>query len=155
MNEKTLKKSPVVIVLYVVAALMLIYDFYLIGSTISQITSYYAAYGVAPALGEVLGYIIQTALQPLVMTILLGAAAFILNEVRALNPANYATKEELEAAKAAKQAKKQAAKLSKEEAKLEISIENADAEPTVVFESVEATSGSAQEEALQKAEESL
>ena len=148
MNEKKLRKSPVVIALYAVAALVLIYSIYLVGSTVSYIASYYGQYGATPGLGETVGYVMQSVYQPLVMAILLGAAGYILNEVRALNPAYYATKEELEALKAAKKA-------AKSGAKLEESIENAEAEPTVVFESVEATDATPEEEALKQAEENL
>lgn len=165
MNEKKLRKSPIVIALYAVAALILIYAFYLVGSTFSQIAAYYSSYNMTPGFTETAGYILQAVYQPLVMAILLAAAGYILNEVRALNPAYYATKEEIEAAKAAKAAKKAAKKAETEEVteeaadedapKLTVSIEEVEAEPTVVFESVEATAPTEEEGALQKAEEDL
>ena len=164
MNEKKLRKSPVVIALYVVAALVLIYAVYLVGSTVSYISSYYGQYGATPGVGETVGYVMQSVYQPLVMAILLGAAGYILNEVRALNPAYYATKEEIEAAKAAKKAAKTVkveesaeaeAEAEEEGAKLEINVEEVEADATVVFESIEATSGDEQEEALKEAKDQL
>lgn len=160
MNEKKLRKSPVVIALYAVAALVLLYSVYLVGSTVSYISSYYGQYGATPGLGETVGYVMQSVYQPLVMAILLGAAGYILNEVRALNPAYYATKEEIEAAKAAKAAKKAAKAKTNEEteeegAKLEINVEETEGDATVVFESVEGTAGDEKEEALKEAEEQL
>ena len=146
MNEKKLKTSPVVIGLYIVAGLMLIYSGFQVYSSVKYVFSYYSQYGMSPAFGETAGYILQTVFQPLAMTILTAAAAYILNEVRALNPAHYATKEELEAIKAAKKAAK---------AKLEVSVEDAEAEPAVVFESVEAVDATPEEEALKEAEENL
>lgn len=164
MNEKKLRKSPVVIALYVVAALVLIYAVYLVGSTVSYISSYYGQYGATPGVGETVGYVMQSVYQPLVMAILLGAAGYILNEVRALNPAYYATKEEIEAAKAAKKAAKAKTENTVEveeqtedadEAKLTFNVEEAEGEATVVFESIEATSGDEQEEALKEAKDQL
>lgn len=117
MNEKKLRKSPVVIALYVLAALTLVYSFYLIGSTISYIISYYSSYSMNPEIGETVTYVLQSVYQPLIGAVLLAAAAFTLNEVRALNPAYYATDEEIAAAKAAKKEKKA------EEGKFEVEIE--------------------------------
>ena len=165
MNEKKLRKSPIVIALYVLAVLTLVYACYQAGSAIKYVISYYSSYSMTPGFAETATYVLQTAFQPIVMAILLAAAGFILNEVRALNPAYYATKEEIEAAKAAKAAKKAAKKAETEEVteeaadedapKLTVSIEEVEAEPTVVFESVEATAPTEEEVALQKAEEDL
>lgn len=148
MNEKKLRKSPIVIILYILAILGLAYAVYQVGTTAKSVFSYYSQYGVTPSVTETAGYILQAVYQPLTSAILMGAAGYILNEVRALNPAYYATKEELEALKAAKKA-------AKSGAKLEESIENVEAEPTVVFESVEAADATPEEEALKQAEENL
>jgi len=113
MEEKKLIKSPIVIALYVVAALALIYTFYQIGSTVKYINSYYSSYGMSAGFGETLTYVLQSVFQPLVSTVLVAAAAVILNEVRALNPENYATAEELAAKKEAKAIKKANAKAAK------------------------------------------
>lgn len=161
MNEKKLRKSPIVIALYVLAVVALVYACYQAGSAIKYVVSYYSSYNMTPGFGETAAYVLQSAFQPIVMAILLAAAGYILNEVRALNPAYYATKEELEALKAAKKAAKNKSEAeveietADEEAKLEVSIEDAEAEPTVVFESVEAVDATPEEEALKQAEENL
>ena len=156
MNAKTLRKSPIVIALYVLAGLTLIYTAVQAVGAIKYVVSYYSQYSMTPEFGQTVSYVLQTAFQPLVMAVLLGAAGYILNEVRALNPAYYATKEELEAIKAAKKAAKAAKKAENtDEAKLEVSVEDAEAEPTVVFESVEAVDATPTEEALKSAEENL
>lgn len=149
---------------------MFVYAVYQVGSTLKYIITYYSQYGVSPEFGESFSYVLSAVYQPFVMAILLGAAGFILNEVRALNPAYYTTKEELEAIKAAKKAAKannqvevvvETAEEATEEAteteepKLEVSVEDAEAEPTVVFESVEAVDATPEEEALKEAEENL
>ncbi|MCQ2567368.1 MAG: Rho termination factor N-terminal domain-containing protein [Mogibacterium sp.] len=108
--EKKLRKSPVVIALYVIAALVLVYACYLAGGTVSQINEYYAAYGMTAKAGEFISYILQSVYMPLIMAVLLFAAGKILNEVRALNPAYYATSDEIAQAKAAKKAAKAAEK---------------------------------------------
>lgn len=127
MNEKKLRQSPVVIVLYVFAVLGLAYSCYLIGNTVSYINSYYDSYGMTAETSEIITYVLQTVFQPLMLSVLAFAGAVILNEVRALNPANYASDDEIAQAKAAKAAKKAAKAVTEgaEEVK-------ADAE-TVVF----------------------
>lgn len=120
MNEKKLRKSPIVIAMYVIAALVFVYCLYLLRSTLSYISSYYESYNMEVQVGEVVSYILQSVFQPFVSAVLLASAGYILNEVRALNPAYYTTKEEIEAAKAAKAAKKaekEAAKKAEKEAK--------------------------------------
>ena len=106
MKEKKLTKSPVVIALYVISALLLVYCVYLVASTVAYVISYYSSYSMSPAFGETLNYVLQSVYQPLTLTVVVFAAAKILNEVRALNPAYYATEEEIAAAKAAKKAAK-------------------------------------------------
>lgn len=105
--EKKLRKSPLAVILYIVSALLLVYSCYLIGSTIVYIFSYYGQYSMAPGIAEVASYVLQSAYQPLVFAFLTFAAARILNEVRALNPSYYTSKEEM---KAAKEMKKNAGK---------------------------------------------
>lgn len=148
MNEKKLRKSPIVIALYVLAVLVLVYAAVLAVGSVKYVVSYYSQYSMSPAFGETVSYVLSSVYQPLIMAVLVAVAGYILNEVRALNPAYYATKEELEAIKAAKQA-------AKNKAKLEVSVEEAEANPTVVFESVEATDATPEEEALKEAEENL
>lgn len=117
--EKKYIKSKLVIALYVVAALLLIYGCYLIGSTIAYVISYYSSYSMSPAFSETVGYVLQAAYQPLVLAAIVFAGAKILNEVRMLNPGYYATEEEIAAAKAAKKA----AKEKKENTKAEETVE--------------------------------
>ncbi|MBQ0017862.1 MAG: hypothetical protein KBS63_01440 [Clostridiales bacterium] len=104
--EKRLRKSPVVIALYVLAALAMVYSCYLIGSTISYINSYYSQYGMSAKAGETISYVLQTVFQPFTTAVLLYAGGAILSAVRALNPANYATEDEIAKEKAAKKAAK-------------------------------------------------
>ena len=165
MNNKTLRKSPVVIGLYVCAALLLIYAIVQAGGSIKYVVSYYSQYEMTPNFAETAGYVLSSVYQQIVLAVLLAAAGYILNEVRALNPAYYATKEELEAAKAAKKAAKtvktedtvevEEQAEDEEKAKLTINVEEAESDATVVFESVEATSGDEQEEALKEAKDQL
>lgn len=145
MNEKKLRKSPVTIILFVLAAIMLVYTLYLVGSTIAYIINYYAQYGMSPQIGESVGYVLQAVYQPLSLAALLGAAAFILKEVRALNPANYVTKEELEAAKAAKKAVKNATK--------EVEVETAEAKEEANEEVAEEAKEEVAEEVAEETEE--
>ena len=121
--EKKLRKSPVVIALYVIAALTLAYSFYLIGSAVSYMVSYYSSYSMTPGTGELISYALQSGYQPIVLAVLLAAVAYTLNEVRALNPAYYATAEEIAAAKA----KKVAPTVEIEGETAEIAAENAEA----------------------------
>lgn len=111
---KKLRKSPIVIALYAIAAAGLIYTFYVIGSAASYIQSYYSSYGMSAGVGEILKYVLQNALNPFMTSAVLFAAAYILNEVRALNPAYYATEQEI---KESKEAKKDAKIKAKDKAK--------------------------------------
>lgn len=127
--EKKLRKSPIEIVLYVLAGLALIYAIYQIGSTVSYVFSYYDQYGMSPEVGETVNYVLQGCFQPFCMAILLFAAGYILSEVRALNPAYYATDEEVAQAKAAK-------KLAREKAAAKVAVEKVEEAESeaVVFE---------------------
>lgn len=170
MNNKKLRKSPVVIGLYVCAVLLLIYALVQAGSSIKYVVSYYSQYSMSPGFVETAGYVLSAIYQQLVLAVLLAAAGCILNEVRALNPAYYATKEEIKAAKAAKKATKtdkvetvevEETAGTEEEAedtdktRLTINVEEAESDATVVFESVEATAGDETEEALKEAKDQL
>ncbi len=98
---KKLRKSPIVIALYVIGILGLIYSFYVVGTTLAYISSYYKSYGMSPGFGESFKYVLQSAFAPFMTSVLVLAVAYILNEVRALNPAYYATAEEIAEAKEA------------------------------------------------------
>lgn len=84
-----LKKSPVSIACYIIAALVLIYCFYLLGTSYKTIADYYSAYSMKPQFGEVATYIMQNCLTPFVSAVTLFMAAFILDSVRKLDPKNY------------------------------------------------------------------
>lgn len=134
MKDKKLKQSPVVIALYVLALLGLAYTFIQIGSTVKYIVSYYSSYGMKPGFSEVLNYVMQAVFQPLSSSILIAAAAYILNAVRALNPSNYISKEELSAIKTTKKVIKESAKKSRKTKEVvEIKV---DEEPEKVVEPV-------------------
>lgn len=106
MKDKVLKKSPIVIALYVVAALLLAYAVYTVISTLAAIASYAAQMEGGMKTGEIIGYVLQALVTPLTSAVTVGAAGFILNETRKLNPENYVSMKEIEAAKAAKEAAK-------------------------------------------------
>ena len=89
MKEKKFKQSALTIILYLFAALMLVYTIYQIYSTCTAISSYYEQMGAAPKATEIIGYILQAVVQPLSSAVLLFGAGAILNETRALNPNNY------------------------------------------------------------------
>lgn len=131
--EKKLRKSPVVIALYVLAALAMVYSCYLIGSTISYINSYYSQYGMSAKAGETISYVLQNVFQPFTTAILLYAGGAILSAVRALNPANYATEDEIAKAKAEKKAAKAEKKADKEAVEEAAEEVKAEADEVVVF----------------------
>ena len=97
---------------------------------------------MTPGAGEVIGYALQTGYQPIVLAVLLAAVAYTLNEVRALNPAYYATKEEIAAAKAAK--------VKNAETTVEVTTEDAE----VIADTVEAIEETA-EEVVEKIEDAI
>ena len=112
-NEKKFIQSPVAIICYVVAALMLVYACYQGGSTVKQINEYYAGYGMSAKASEYVMYVLQAMLEPLFHAIVIFMAGYILTAVRKLDSKNYKTAAEIiEAAEAKKEAreKKQVAK---------------------------------------------
>lgn len=115
-NEKKYRRSGIAIVCYILSALMLVYTCYLIGNTISTINNYYAQYEMSATFGETFGYIVQSALEPLIHAIVFFMLAYILDTVRKNNPANYLSDAEIEEAKIAKKEAKEAKKFAKGEA---------------------------------------
>ena len=89
MKEKVLKKSPIVIALYVVAVLLLAYSVYTVIQTLAAIASYADQMEGGLGIGETIGYILQSLVTPLTSMITVAGVAYTLNEVRKLNPANY------------------------------------------------------------------
>lgn len=94
MKEKVYKQSPVAICCYVFAAALLIYTFYMAGSTVKQVTEYYSSIGVSASAKEYFTYVIQTAIDPLVRAVLVFMAGYVLTAVRKLDPANYGEKKQ-------------------------------------------------------------
>ena len=116
-NEKKFRGSAVTTICYVLAALLLIYTCYQIGTTIHTINEYYAQYGMTATPVEYITYVSQNALSPLLNAIVLFMLATIHKEVRKNNPANYLSDEDIieagenkKAAKDAKQVRKAAEK---------------------------------------------
>lgn len=115
-NGKKYRRSPISIVMYVLAAAMLVYVFYLIGSTVQTINEYYAQYGMTAQPMEYVSYTLQASLQYIVYTIVFFMMGCILDAVRMNNKANYLTDEEVIAAKEAKKQAREAKKLARGEA---------------------------------------
>ncbi len=119
MNDKKFRRSGIAIACYAIAGIVMLYAFYSIGSTISYLVEYFGQYGmsITDNFGDAFSYIVSAALQPIIMSVLVFMAGYILEEVRSQNPAYYVTDAELAAAKAAKAEAKAAAKAAKTEAK--------------------------------------
>ena len=96
---KKFRKSPIAIACYVFAAIFAAYFIVTEATTISTIYQYYAPYDMTPTFGEVAGYMIQQGMQPLVAAIVTAMAGIILEAVRKLDPANWATDDEIAEAK--------------------------------------------------------
>ena len=112
-NEKKFIQSPVAIICYVLAALMLIYACYQGGSTVNQINEYYAGYGMSAKPTEYVMYVFQAMLEPVFHAIVIFMVGYILTAVRKLDPKNYKTVAEIadmEEAKKEAREKKQVAK---------------------------------------------
>lgn len=112
-NEKKFIQSPVAIICYVLAALLLVYACYQGGSTVGQINEYYAGYGMSAKPSEYVMYVFQAMMEPVLHAIVIFMAGYILTAVRKLDPKNYKTAAEIadmeESKKEAKE-KKQVAK---------------------------------------------
>lgn len=107
-KEKKFRRSPATVICYVLAALMLIYTCYQIGSTVKMINEYYAQYGMSATPVEYLTYVAQNALTPLINAVIFFMLAKILDEVRKNNPANYKSDDDIvEEGVAKKEAKDQ------------------------------------------------
>jgi uncharacterized membrane protein len=115
-NEKKYKKSPVAIICYLLSAAMLIYTCYMIGNTVHTINEYYAQYEMSASLGEYVTYLLQSALDPMVYTVIFFMLGYILDAVRKNNPANFVSEAEIEEAKNAKKEAKDAKQAAKAEA---------------------------------------
>ncbi len=104
--NKKFMQSPIAIVCYVFAALMMIYACYQAGSTIDQINQYYMSMGTQARPIEYILYVPQAMLGSLVNAFIFFMGGYILNAVRKLDPKNYKSEAEIKKEKAAKEAKK-------------------------------------------------
>lgn len=114
-QKKKFRKSAATIICYVLAALMLIYTCYQIGNTVFTINQYYAQYGMKATAVEYFTYCLQSAMTPLINTVIFFMLAKILDEVRKNNPANYQSDEDIIDAGIAKKEAKDAKKFEKGE----------------------------------------
>lgn len=115
-GEKKYRRSAVSVACYVIAALMFGYVCYQIGTTVQTINEYYSQYGMSAQPLEYVTYTLQSALQPIVYTIVIFMLGYILDAVRKNNKAYYLTDEEVLEAKEAKKQAREAKKFAKGEA---------------------------------------
>jgi hypothetical protein len=113
---KKFRRSAFSIACYVFAAIFAAYFVAVVISTVSTISQYYAAYQMSPTFGEVVGYLLQNGVTPLVAAILTFMAGLTYDEVRRINPANWASDDEISEAKEAKRLAKEAKQIAKGEA---------------------------------------
>ena len=142
-TEKKYRRSAISVICYILAALMLVYVCYTVGSTVSTINEYYAQYGMSAKPSEYVTYIMQSALDPFIHTVMFFMFGFILDAVRKNNPANYMSDADIEDKKNAKKE----AKDSKKFAKGEVAAEKA-GHKTTEESSVEADFAKSLEEEL-------
>lgn len=159
---KKFKRSSISIACYVFTAIFAAYFLFMIVSTITTINQYYAAYDMQPGFGEVVGYLFQNCTSPLMAMIISFMAGLIYDEVRRLNPANWATDDEITEAKEAKRLAKEAKQIAKGEAAVAAAAaaaENKDTEEVikpefaaVVAEEAEEAAALAEEQAEEETE---
>lgn len=125
---KQFRRSKIAIVCYILAVLFAVYCVYAIATAIVTINQYYASYGMSPGAGEVVSYLFQSAVSPLTTMITIFMAGLILEEVRKLNPANWATPDEIAEAKEAKRLAREAKQIAKGEAAAAAATEEAAAD---------------------------
>lgn len=115
-GEKKYRRSAVSVACYVIAALMFGYVCYQIGTTVQTINEYYSQYGMSAQPLEYVTYTLQSALQPIVYTIVIFMLGYILDAVRRNNKAYYLTDEEVLEVKEARKQAREAKKFAKGEA---------------------------------------
>ena len=114
-EEKKFQRSPMTIVCYVLAALLLILAIQQMVSAWSTAADYYAAYELDQNPMDECLYVLQSAMATLTFTFLAFIGEFSIGEIRKLNPESYKTKSEVLAAKETKKLAK-AEKKSKKNA---------------------------------------
>lgn len=144
-DMKKLKKSPVSIVCYVIAALSLIYALYALVSGYSYLNSYFSAYGtsIGANLGDAATYMLSQSFTPLCFAVMVFMCGHINEGVRALNPENYVEVEVVEKTDADEASEEEAVCLSEVENETEV----------VEVEEVETVEAVTDEEAAEPAEE--
>ena len=115
-DGKKYRRSGISVACYVIAILMFGYVCYQIGTTVQTINEYYAQYGMSAQPLEYVTYTLQSALQPIVYTIVIFMLGYILDAVRRNNKAYYLTDEEVLEAKEEKKQAREAKKYAKGEA---------------------------------------
>ena len=113
---KKFRRSPFSIVCYVLAAVFMAYFIVVVISTVSTINQYYAAYQMSPTFGEVASYLFQSGLSPLAASVVTFMAGLTYDEVRRINPANWAADGEISEADEAKRLAREAKQIAKGEA---------------------------------------
>lgn len=109
-EEKIFQRSPMTIVCYVLAVILLIFAIRQMVDSWATIKDYYSAYEMGSNTVDNILYMIQSSIASLTFAFVAFISGFIISEIRKGNPDNYKTKEEILAAKEAK-------KLAKAEAK--------------------------------------
>lgn len=115
-DGKKYRRSGISVACYVIAILMFGYVCYQIGTTVQTINEYYAQYGMSAQPLEYVTYTLQSALQPIVYTIVIFMLGYILDAVRRNNKAYYLSDEEVLEAKEEKKQAREAKKYAKGEA---------------------------------------
>lgn len=144
-DMKKLKKSPVSILCYVIAALSLIYALYALVSGYSYLNSYFSAYGtsIGANLGDAATYMLSQSFTPLCFAVMVFMCGHINEGVRALNPENYVEVEVVEKTDADEDSEEEAVCLAEVENETEV----------VEVEEVETVEAVTDEETAEPAEE--
>jgi hypothetical protein len=100
MEKGKLKKSKLIIALYVIAALIAVYGVYNIVIVVDYINTTAQTYDITAM--DSFNYLVSSVIHYFVFALLIYMAAVIYNGIRALDPANYLSQAEIEAKEAAK-----------------------------------------------------
>ena len=114
-EEKIFQRSPMTIVCYVLAAILLVLAIHQMVDAWTTAADYYNAYDLESSKTEEALYMLQSSMATLTFAFVSFISGFIISEIRKGNPENYktkaeilASKEERKLAKAEKKAKKSA-----------------------------------------------
>ena len=115
-DVKKYRLSPVAVISYAIAVMILLFVCYQVGKMVGEINQYYAAQGLKPAFSDYFVYTIPAMLPSLRNCFIFFMLGYILDAVRKNNPANYKTQEEIEEEKIARQEAREARKAARGEA---------------------------------------